>query len=385
MAQRHERALKISQDLIKCPSVTPKDEGVFAVLETALAELGFECHVKTFEEDGLEPVTNIFAKIGKGNPHFCFAGHVDVVPVGDEDAWTQPPFGATIHDKALYGRGASDMKGAVGAFIAATEAFLDAHSPFHGTISLLIAGDEEDPLIAGTKHMLKWMDKEHLIPDMCLVGEPTNPTQLGEMIKIGRRGSVTGYLTVTGLQGHAAYPHLADNPVPKIVDILNTVKSIDFDEGSEFFQPTNLEIVSIDTGNTANNVIPAKCTAMLNVRFNDLHSSQDIINHITHAADKTGHKYAIEYHISGESFLTEPSKFSETVLNAIQTAIGRKPDMTTTGGTSDARFISQYCPVVEFGGVGESMHKVDEHIRISDLNDLTDIYLNVLKSIYNSP
>lgn len=379
----HDNALKITQDLIKCPSITPKDAGVFDVLEEKLTELGFECHRLIFEEDGLHPVTNMFAKIGNGKPHFCYAGHLDVVPIGNVEDWTHMPFAAEVHDKTLFGRGASDMKGSIGAFIAAVEGFLKDYNPFYGTISLLIAGDEEDPKIAGTKRVLKWLESEQLIPDMCLVGEPTNPKHLGEMIKIGRRGSLSGEITVKGVQGHAAYPHLADNPMPKMIDILSEIKSISFDEGSEFFQATNLEIVTIDTGNTADNVIPAKTTAVFNVRFNDLHRSQDIINTIARTADKTGHKYNIEYHISGESFLTEPGELSDLVASSVKKTIGRSPDLTTTGGTSDARFISQYCPVVEFGGVGESMHKVDENIRIADLNDLTDIYFNVLKAAFS--
>ena len=380
---RYAQALKITQDLIKCPSITPKHEGVFDVVQSALENLGFECHQMTFEEEGLDPVTNIFAKIGNGQPHFCFAGHLDVVPVGDADAWTHPPFGGEVHDKTLYGRGTSDMKGAIGAFIAAVESFLKQHHPFHGTISLLIAGDEEDPLIAGTKHVLRWLDTQNLVPDMCVVGEPTNPNTLGEMIKIGRRGSLNGVLTVKGVEGHIAYPHLADNPLPKMIDILSTMKDISFDEGSEFFQPTNLEISSIDTGNTANNVIPPACHAVFNVRFNNLHSSQDIINTIAKAVDKTGHKYHINYQITGESFFTPPGDLSDLVATAIKHTIGRRPDLTTTGGISDARFLSEYCPVVEFGGISKSMHKTDEHIHLADLNDLTDVYLNILKHIFS--
>lgn len=380
----HEKALKLAQDLIRCPSVTPKDAGVFDVLETALRDLGFTCHRLVFEEDGLAPVSNLFASYGTGAPHFCFAGHLDVVPTGDDADWRHPPFAAAVEDDILYGRGTSDMKGAVAGFIAAAEDFIRQQQDFNGTISLLIAGDEEDPQIAGTKQVLKWLKDKDLIPDMCLVGEPTNPAELGEMIKIGRRGSVTGHLKVSGVQGHAAYPHLADNPLPKMVALLSAVDQIIFDQGSDFFQPTNLEIVSIDTGNTADNVIPAACTAMFNIRFNDLHSSQTVIEQIKAALDSTGHDYEINYHISGESFLTTPGPLSDTVSSAVENVTGRKPDLTTTGGTSDARFISQYCPVVEFGGIGASMHKVDEHIELATLNQLTDIYSLILSRIFTA-
>jgi succinyl-diaminopimelate desuccinylase len=383
MTVTHQKALTLAQDLIRCPSITPKDAGVFDVLETALDDLGFTCHRLVFEKEGLEPVSNLFASFGNGAPHFCFAGHLDVVPTGDEAAWQHPPFAATVEDGILYGRGTSDMKGAVAGFIAAAEDFINKHQDFNGTISLLIAGDEEDPKIAGTRHVLEWLQDKNLIPDMCLVGEPTNPAELGEMIKIGRRGSVTGHLKVSGMQGHAAYPHLADNPLPKMVALLSAVDQIVFDQGSDFFQPTNLEIVSIDTGNTADNVIPVSCTAMFNTRFNDLHSSDTVIKQIEAALNSTGYSYEINYHISGESFLTTPGALSDTLASAVQEVTGRTPDLTTTGGTSDARFISQYCPVVEFGGVGASMHKIDEHIELATLNQLTDIYSLVLTRIFN--
>lgn len=378
----HDTALKLAQDLIRCPSVTPKTEGVYDVLTAALEPMGFECHILTFGEDGKDPVTNLFARYGRGQPHFCFAGHVDVVPVGDTADWSSPPFDAAIVDNRLYGRGTSDMKGAVAAFIAAVQNFIEDRKDFDGSISLLIAGDEEDPQIAGTKHVLKWLEDRGEIPDMCLVGEPTNPNKLGQMIKIGRRGSLTGRLSVQGVQGHAAYPHLADNPVPKMVDLLAALKAIEFDTGSDFFQATNLEIVSIDTGNTADNVIPARLQALFNIRFNDLHASTDIIAQIDAALKKTGHPYSVAWQCSGESFLTQPGFLSDTVARAVEQATGIKPDLTTTGGTSDARFISQYCPVVEFGGVGQTMHKVDENILLDDLYALTDIYGHILKTVF---
>ncbi len=379
-----ETALKLAQDLIRCPSVTPKTEGVYDVLKSALEPMGFDCHVLTFKGFEGAEITNLFARKGTGAPHFCFAGHVDVVPVGDDAAWTSPPFAAEIKDDRLYGRGTSDMKGAVAAFIAAVQDFLNQNAEFDGSISLLIAGDEEGTGAVGTKDTLKWLEARDEIPDMCLVGEPTNPNLLGEMIKIGRRGSITGRLKVTGTQGHAAYPHLADNPVPKMIDLLGAMKSIEFDQGSEFFQATNLEIVSVDVGNTADNVIPAHASALFNVRFNDLHSSQDIIEAIDAALKPLKHPHSIAWHCSGESFLTQPGFLSDTVSKAVAEATGRTPDLTTTGGTSDARFISQYCPVVEFGGVGQTMHKVDENILLDDLDALTDIYGHILKTIFNS-
>lgn len=379
-----DTALKLAQDLIRCPSVTPLTEGVYDVLKRALEPLGFTCHILTFDGHQGAPITNLFARYGTGAPHFCFAGHVDVVPTGDDADWSSPPFAAEVKDGRLYGRGTSDMKGAVAAFIAAAQDFINDNKDFDGSISLLIAGDEEGTGAVGTKDTLTWLDQRGEIPDMCLVGEPTNPDKLGEMIKIGRRGSLSAHMTVTGTQGHAAYPHLADNPIPKMIDLLSALKGIEFDQGSEFFQATNLEIVSVDTGNTADNVIPARLKAMFNIRFNDLHTSDQIKSTIDTELKKTGHPYNIEWYCSGESFLTEPGLLSDTVAKAVANATGITPDLTTTGGTSDARFISQYCPVVEFGGVGQTMHKVDENILLDDLDALTRIYGDILKTIFKS-
>ena len=372
---------KLTQDLIRCASVTPETAGVFDVLRAHLEPLGFECHTLSAKNSRDEMITSLFARYGSGAPHFCFAGHVDVVPTGKLEDWTHPPFSAHIEQDVLYGRGASDMKGAVAAFAIAAQDFMARNTDFGGSISLLIAGDEEATGAVGTDEALKWLKQTNGLPDLCLVGEPTNPDTLGQMIKVGRRGSLSGRLNVDGVQGHAAYPHLADNPIPKMVDLLSALKNITFDEGSQFFQPTNLEIVTVDTGNTADNVIPAHTTAQFNVRFNDLHTSQGIKHRIHETLDQTGHAYALEFFPSGESFLTEPGPLSDAVKTAVAEVTGRTPDLTTTGGTSDARFISQYCPVVEFGAVGASMHKVDENIPLSDLDALCRIYGRVLDQL----
>jgi len=373
----------VAQALIRCPSVTPAEGGALDVLENILTALGFTCTRLPFSEDGTPDVDNLYAAWGEGKPHFCFAGHTDVVPPGDADSWQHDPFSGVIADDKLYGRGASDMKGGIAAFVAAAAEFIaaqDGKAP--GTISLLITGDEEGPALNGTKKMLAWLESQQQIPDHCLVGEPTNPKTLGEMMKVGRRGSMTGRLSVQGTQGHVAYPHLADNPVPKLVKLLAVLDALALDKGSEFFQPSNLEIVTVDVGNTADNVIPEKAQAKFNIRFNDLHSGESLTKLLHETLVATGIPYQLDISISGESFLTGENSLTAIIAAAATETTGNTPEKSTTGGTSDARFIANYCPVIEFGAVGESMHKIDEHIRLKDLQDLQSIYLKVLHKYF---
>ncbi len=375
----------IAQALIRCPSVTPAEAGCLDLLESLLQPAGFICRRMPFAAPDTEPVDNLFAQIGSGRPHLCFAGHTDVVPVGDAAAWRHEPFGAVLEDGDLHGRGASDMKGAVAGFVSAVLGYLDAHGPPPGAISLLLTGDEEGPAINGTKPVIETLNREGAVIDACIVGEPTNPTAMGEMIKIGRRGSLNGWLTVTGVQGHAAYPAQADNPLPKLVDLLATLKAITFDSGSAAFQPSNLELTTIDTGNSASNVIPARATARFNVRFNDLHSGASIESTIRDALEATGIGHDLVVRISGESFLTVPGPLSELVATAVAAETGRHPELSTAGGTSDARFIAPYAPVVECGAVNATIHQVDEHAAIADIHALTAIYRRIIEGFFATP
>lgn len=373
----------VAQSLIRCPSVTPAEGGAIETLENILTALGFTCTRLPFSETGTPDVDNLYAEWGDGHPHFCFAGHTDVVPPGDAESWQHDPFSGIIADDKLYGRGASDMKGGIAAFVAAAAEFIAAQDgKIPGKISLLITGDEEGPALNGTKKMLQWLESQDKIPDHCLVGEPTNPTTLGEMMKVGRRGSMTGRLSVKGTQGHVAYPHLADNPVPKLLKLLTALDALVLDAGSDFFQPSNLEIVTVDVGNTADNVIPEKAQAKFNIRFNDLHSGESLTTLLRDTLTATGLPYQLDISISGESFLTGENSLTAIIAAAAAEVTGNTPEKSTTGGTSDARFIADYCPVIEFGAVGESMHKIDEHIRLKDLQDLKLIYLNILRKYF---
>lgn len=375
----------LTRDLVRCPSVTPADAGALDLLERTLASLGFACHRLRFEEEGTDPVDNLYARLGDERPNFCFAGHTDVVPPGDPDAWSADPFAGAIQDGRLIGRGASDMKGAVAAFVAAVAAYLDRHGRPSGSVSLLITGDEEGPAINGTRKVLDWLAARGEIIDACVVGEPTNPRALGDMMKIGRRGSMTGHLTVYGAQGHTAYPHLADNPLPRLVRMLAAITERPMDAGSDHFPPSTCEITTIDVGNPATNVIPAKGRASFNIRFNDLHSSASITAWLRAAFDAVGGAYDLDIRVSGESFLTPPGPLSDLVASAVERVTGRRPELSTTGGTSDARFIKAVCPVVEFGGVGQTMHKVDENVAVADIAHLTDIYTVMLQDFFASP
>lgn len=369
--------VSLAQELIRCPSVTPDNAGVLEVLENSLKTMGFTCHRLVYEGDGSHRVENLFARLGTGGPHICFAGHTDVVPVGDAAAWKYPPFAAEIHDGYLYGRGAEDMKSAVAAFVAAVSA-----GEWNGSISLLITNDEEGPAVNGTRKALQWMQENGHIPDVCIVGEPTHPTKLGEMIKIGRRGSAVFQLVVEGKQGHVAYPHLAENPVTALVEMLYRLKNTPLDAGTDFFQASNLEVTSIDVGNAASNVIPAAASARFNVRFNTRHTGQSVCGWVKNICDDVGAKYALHHHITGEAFLTPPGEFSALVAGAVREVTGVTPELSTTGGTSDARFIKDYCAVVECGTTGRTSHMVDENVAVVDIVKLAEIYRLVLERFF---
>ena len=376
-------AVELARALIRCPSVTPEDGGSQETLARALESLGFVCHRMTFEASGTPDVKNLYARLGAASPNFCFAGHTDVVPVGDPDAWTADPFGAEIRDGVLYGRGAADMKGAIAAFVGAVSRFLDERDgKFDGSISLLITGDEEGPAVNGTVKVLRWMEERGERIDDCLVGEPTNPTRLGEMIKIGRRGSLSGWITVRGVQGHTAYPQLADNPLPRLARMLSALADTPIDDGTDHFQPSNLQLTTVDVGNPATNVIPAAARAAFNIRFNDLHSGESILAWVRERLDSVGGDYDLETRLTGESFLTPPGRLSDLIQQAIGSAVDGEAALSTTGGTSDARFIKDYCAVAEFGAVGQTMHKVDERVSLADLAALGQIYEGVLNGYF---
>lgn len=365
--------IELTQKLIACPSVTPKDEGALVYLGEQLESLGFTCHHMTFGD-----VPNLFARLGNEGPHICYGGHTDVVPAGDEDAWTYGAFNPHIEDGVLYGRGASDMKGSVAAFVAGVSAYLDKHQP-KGSISLLITGDEEGPAVNGTVKVLEWMAQNGHVPDVALVGEPTNPDHLGQEIKIGRRGSLTGRLSASGKQGHVAYQHLADNPMPRLIAALDRLARYVFDQGSEFFPATNLEITSVDVGNTAENVIPASGKAVFNIRFNDRWTSETLGAKVR---EIVGDEVTLDLTCGAESFLTKPGDWSDVVKNAVQDVTGQTPAFTTNGGTSDARMIVNYCPVVEFGGINATIHQVDENAGVQDLRDLAKIFERLLERYF---
>lgn len=376
--------LPLARDLIRCPSVTPEDAGALGVLENALSILGFECHRLCFEEPDTEPVDNLYARLGTTGPNFCFAGHTDVVPVGQ--GWTVDPFSADIIDDHLYGRGAADMKGAIACFTAAVARRLQSADTPTGSISFLITGDEEGPAINGTKKVLDWLQGRGEILDVCLVGEPTNPTRLGEMIKIGRRGSLNGKLTVYGTQGHAAYPHLAENPIPHLMKLLDALTASPLDAGTETFQPSTLTLTSVDVGNDTTNVIPGEARAAFNIRFNDSHSGDSLTAWLqeTLAAAADGADFTLDISVSGESFVTPPGELSALVSDAVGHVTGETPELSTSGGTSDARFIQNACPVCEFGMIGLTMHKADERVAIADLKNLTEIYHRILERYFSA-
>jgi succinyl-diaminopimelate desuccinylase len=373
--------------LIRCPSVTPAEGGALSALEAMLVPLGFAVERPTFSEDGTPSIENLYARRSGNGPHLMFAGHTDVVPVGDEAAWKHPPFSATVAHGEMYGRGAVDMKGGIACFVAAVARHIEKKGGPNGSISFLITGDEEGPAVNGTTKLLDWAAARGETWDAAIVGEPTNPDALGDMIKIGRRGSLSGIVTVNGRQGHAAYPHLADNPVRGLMALLDALLSPAFDKGTKDFQPTNLEVTSVDVGNPATNVIPARATASFNIRFNDSWSAETIQAEIHNRLDqgarrkkyRAGRKEAVDYELTWRErpshvFLTRDDKLIRTLGGSVRAVVGKTPALSTSGGTSDARFIKDYCPVVEFGLVGKTMHMVDERVALADLEGLTQIY-----------
>lgn len=369
--------LTLSQALIRCPSVTPVDAGALDVLASALTGLGFTCDRLRFAEAGTEAVENLYARLGEREPNLCFAGHTDVVAPGD--GWSVDPFAAEVRGERLFGRGAADMKGAIACFVAAVGRWLAAGEGRTGSVSLLITGDEEGPAVNGTRKVLDRLAARGERLDACLVGEPTNPSQLGEMIKIGRRGSLDLRLRVKGEQGHAAYPHLADNPIPRLVRVLAALDAEPLDAGTEWFQASTLTMTSVDVGNSATNVIPSQARAAFNIRFNDAHTAAGLRARIEAVCEAIGGRYDLESSCSGDAFLCPPGPFVNNVVDAVKAVSGRSPELSTSGGTSDARFIKSVCPVCEFGLVGESAHKVDENVALADLEQLTRIYLGVLE------
>ncbi len=362
--------LPLAQALLRCPSVTPEDAGAQDVLARALEQLGFRVTPLRF---GTTP--NLHARIGEGGPHLCFAGHTDVVPPGAAP-WSVDPFAGTVRDGVLLGRGACDMKGAIAAFVAAATDRLAR--PLSGSISLLITGDEEGPATDGTVRVLDWMAEHGEVPDLCLVGEPTNPARLGEVIKIGRRGSLNARIAVHGTQGHVAYPQRADNPVHRLVAALSALTAAPLDAGTEWFEPSSLQLTDLDVGNTATNVIPPEARARLNVRFNDRHTGASLEGWLRATVARHCPRATIEVSVSGEAFLTRPGPLVERLAAAIGRATGVEPRLDTGGGTSDARFISRHCPVAEFGLVGATMHQADERVPLAELRGLADAYRAVL-------
>ncbi|MFL2901899.1 MAG: succinyl-diaminopimelate desuccinylase [Candidatus Pelagibacter sp.] len=378
--------LQLAKELIKFPSVTPVDAGIMKFLEKKLKTLGFKTNILEFKEKNSKPVKNLYAKLGNKSPNFCYAGHLDVVPAGNLKDWTVNPFKPAVKKGHLIGRGANDMKSSIAAFVSAVDNFIKNKKKFKGSISLLITGDEEGVAINGTKKVVNYLKKKKEKIDFCLVGEPTNPNKLGEMIKIGRRGSITGRLSVIGIQGHVAYPQRANNPSTTIVQILNELKKIKFDKGTKDFQPTNLEITKININNSADNVIPGLASASFNIRFNDKHSSNSLkrkINKIIKKnCNKNKSKYKIDYNVSGEAFLSKPNSTTYMIQSIIKKVTKIRPKLSTTGGTSDARFIKKISPCLEFGLVGKTMHKIDEAVSLRDLKNLTKIYEKILQNYF---
>lgn len=369
--------LPLARKLIQAASVTPADEGALDTLQDALETLGFTCQRFRFEE-----VDNLYARLGAAAPVFCFAGHTDVVPAGPLDQWTQAPFAGAVKDDVLWGRGAADMKGAIAAMVAGAASYLEAQGEPKGSIAFLITGDEEGPGVNGTKRLLEAITQQGEKLDHCLVGEPTNPHVLGETIKVGRRGSLNGVVTVTGRQGHVAYPDKAENPIPVLMDLLARLTARELDAGAPHFQASNLEVTTIDVGNTAHNVIPGAASAKFNIRFNTAHKGEDLKRWIEDEAKAAGFgftgKVALDLKVTGESFLTRTGPFTDLLKAAVTEITGHEPALTTGGGTSDARFIKDYCPVAEFGLVGATMHQIDERVPAADIASLAKVYERVL-------
>ena len=378
--------LQLAKELISFPTVTPVDAGIMKFLEKKLKTLGFKTKILEFKEKDSKPVKNLYARLGNKGPNFCYAGHLDVVPPGNLKDWTVNPFKPSVKKGHLIGRGANDMKSSIAAFVSAVSNYIKNNEELKGSISFLITGDEEGVAINGTKKVVEYLRKKKEKIDFCLVGEPTNPNKLGEMIKIGRRGSMTGRLSIMGIQGHVAYPQRANNPSTALVQILKEIKAIKFDKGTKDFQPTNLEITKINIDNSAENVIPGLANAAFNIRFNNKHSSTSIkkkINKIIkQICIRNKSKYKIDYRVSGEAFLTKPNSTTFMIRDVVKKITKINTKLSTTGGTSDARFIRKIAPCLEFGLVGKTMHKVDEAVSLSDLKKLTLIYTNILKNYF---
>jgi succinyl-diaminopimelate desuccinylase len=379
--------VSLAQALVRCRSVTPDEGGALTLLENVLGAYGFEVHRMTFTDAGTPDVENLYARHGLQGPNLCFAGHTDVVPTGAETAWTHPPFAAEIHDGVLYGRGAVDMKGAIACFLAAAVRVLERKGgSVRGSLSFLITGDEEGPSINGTAKVLDWMSDRDERLDACVVGEPTNPASIGDEIKIGRRGSLTARISVAGKQGHSAYPHLAENPVPKLARIIDRLSSQEIDQGNAHFQPTGLQVTMIDVPNTAANVIPGEAHATLNVRYNDTWSRPKmeawLKDQCAAAAGEVDARYDIKFFGTGDVFLTSAGPLVDSMTAAVQAVTGRVPKLTTGGGTSDARFIYAHCPVIEFGLVNETIHQVDECSSVKDLETLTKVYEQFIETYF---
>ena len=378
--------LNLAKELIKFPTVTPVDAGIMKFLEKKLKLIGFNTKILEFKDNNSKSVKNIYARFGSKSPNFCYAGHVDVVPPGDIKNWSSHPFKPTIKNGKLIGRGASDMKSSIASFIAATSEFVSQNKKLEGSISFLITGDEEGIAVNGTKKVVEYLKRKKEKINFCLVGEPTNPSRMGEMIKIGRRGSITSYLSIFGKMGHVAYNHKAINPSTCIINILKNLKQIKLDNGSKNFQPSNLEITKINIDNSADNVIPGEANATFNIRFNDKHNSSKLKKKINFCVKKFCKKYRcqfkIKYMVSGESFITKPNKITHMIKNIIKKNTKVDTKLSTSGGTSDARFIRKISPCLEFGMVGASMHQVDENIKVRDLKTLTKIHKEILENYF---
>ncbi len=377
----------ILQSLIRCKSVTPLEGGALDYLEQLLSKAGFQCHRLKFSDTNTPDVDNLFARFGTASPHLCFAGHTDVVPAGDETIWSHPPFDGVIADGKIFGRGASDMKGPVAAFAAAALDYINASTKV-GSISFLITGDEEGPAVNGTVKVLQWMKQHGHVPDHCLVGEPTCPDKLGDTIKIGRRGSLSFVVTVDGKQAHAAYPHKGDNPVPKLARFIDRTSQLDLDKGNDHFDASTLAVTSFDVGNPATNVIPARAVAKFNIRYNTEHTPHSLKALIQKQADQVkaelGGKWTVVAYEGADVFITQPGPFVGLVQDAVQDVTGTVPKLSTSGGTSDARFVKDYCPVLEFGPLSTTIHQTDEHIGIEDLKTTTRIYTRVLERYFGA-
>ena len=375
-------AVDLAARLIRCQSVTPAEGGALTLLAQELGPLGFDCIWLPFGE-GSDRIENLFARRGQGRPHFAFAGHTDVVPVGDASAWRHAPFSAAQEDGKLFGRGAADMKGGIAAFVAAVRQFVDSNPA--GSISLIITGDEEGDADYGTVKMVEWMKAHNHLPDLCVVGEPTNSQRLGDVIKNGRRGSLSCQLRVDGVQGHVAYPHLADNPIVRLLAMLAPVNGVTLDDGNDYFDASTAHVTTIDTGNKAGNVIPATVSASFNIRFNTEQRADDLISWLEDHFDQVGGQWQADWRVSAQPFVTPAGPLTDLMKAAISEVTGMVAELSTSGGTSDARFITHLCPVAEFGLVGQTMHKVDEHVSIDDIDQLTAIYLAMLSRFFEVP